>query len=1238
MAAAWLVFSIQLCFAADRTQISIITATNAVEESLGMFNFELRLAEPLNAPASATIIAGPQFSYRAPYSYVGFTNVVSFAAGETVKKLSVQIRDNDAIAVPEKGYLRLDRVSTNLVLGTYEQAFSILDDETAIGLIGGGRINEDSNAVEFIISRAGAIHRRFTVPWRTIDRSARSGADFVGTNGVTVFEPGEARKTNYVSLLRNPATNAPLSFEVRLGTSEADFVDIGGIAFELHDAEGLLLPGALDESKVAPPAVGAVVALALDGQSNILAGFGHSTSGDRFYISRYLPDLTRDPSFNSAEQAGKLLSLLTAPEGTLVVSAPSNTVTLVTRLTPDGALDTNYAVRLNSQISGAEVDSSGNLLLSGAFTKVNEQDVHRIVRITPNGAIDPTFLKATNVSGTPTFILPLSNGGAVVGAGYQNPGVEKASVTRLNADGSRDSSFAVSPSLPPLQKMFPFPDGTFLGVVDTWTAPFRILPDGRSHTMLAPPLNVSKIVPAPDGRFYCIGGSFAPVLHRRFIDGTIDESFTPVIAGSLGAVLPLGDRILVGGSLTHVNGRQVSGNIAALWADMPGGAATTIAWNGRRFTSLEGEGVRMLPISRFGSADHRMVVTYSANSASAVEGEDFSRMQGQVVFEPDERLHQVPLALLDDMVTELNEEVELTLQVVPDWSQTLGSSSAKITILSEESRVAFKASDVTISEVENRVAIQMTRSGPANEPVEIQLTVSPAIIGGAARTNKVRFPMGSSESSVTLSDFDDTTVGETKRYLVEAIGPTNVIEGMAPVTITVIDNDRFFGAGEGADYASARIKMLPESRAQLGSITRLHGISVASRPKIDGFGYPLLDSTPPPTGSVAEFPNGTFLVEGSYYSGAPYRIVSSNGSTLKETTLKVSAAAPSSQPVYNQVGDLVYVLQSTQFGLSERPTFLHTVSSDGAVTLLSTNSIYASLGFGQANMQVQKSGHILLGAARLWASIYNFGPYSLFPHDVRLPSPFYQKDLVRLTPEGVLDTNFAAAFSGRLGVGGFIRDVALMQDDKIIVLGDFTHYNREEVSNVIRLFPNGQLDKDFAPPAEIQSPVPNYIRGIEPAQDGKLFILIDDSSKSLIRLAADGKQETGFQPPATDGRIWSVGEYPDGRLVMSGEFKHVNGQPRYQIAFLAPDGSLLPDYPFTFKSIDPSGKSAVFWSRGPGQIELEQSTDLQNWQVVSTNSVTYGDKNLTLPSQQGSRAFYRAKRHVPPVTAARSEP
>lgn len=217
----------------------------------------------------------------------------------------------------------------------------------------------------------------------------------------------------------------------------------------------------------------------------------------------------------------------------------------------------------------------GKLLLLGrdsgsrALRSWNGTPVPRLVRLNANGSIDSTFL--TNISAGPDPD-PVNNGpgpfGApardaafqadgktiVVGMFTQWSGVTVNGIVRLNADGSRDTSFRATPT-PGL--------------------------NSRSSTTAL----------QPDGKIL-VGGNFTETLVRLNSDGTVDTAFSANVgtgaAGSdvMAIALQADGKILVGGNFATWNGTRTNG-LVRLNADgtLNSGFVSNICIDGSALTS-----------------------------------------------------------------------------------------------------------------------------------------------------------------------------------------------------------------------------------------------------------------------------------------------------------------------------------------------------------------------------------------------------------------------------------------------------------------------------------------------------------------------------------------------------------------------------------------------------------------------------------------------------------------------------
>lgn len=132
--------------------------------------------------------------------------VVTFAAGESSKTITVALRNDDLVEGTEALRLEIDRSRmTNLTAyGERVSAWIQSDDQPPptlrMSLNGGPVIREDAGSLSFTLSREGALTRESSVPYRITSDNATTGEDYEAQEGLVTFAAGESSKTITVGL------------------------------------------------------------------------------------------------------------------------------------------------------------------------------------------------------------------------------------------------------------------------------------------------------------------------------------------------------------------------------------------------------------------------------------------------------------------------------------------------------------------------------------------------------------------------------------------------------------------------------------------------------------------------------------------------------------------------------------------------------------------------------------------------------------------------------------------------------------------------------------------------------------------------------------------------------------------------------------------------------------------------------------------------------------------------------
>ena len=167
-----------------------------------------------------------------------------------------------------------------------------------------------------------------------------------------------------------------------------------------------------------------------------------------------------------------------------------------------------------------------------------------------------------------------------------------------------------------------------------------------------------------------------------------------------------------------------------------------------------------------------------------------------------------------------------------------------------------------------------------------------------------------------------------------------------------------------------------------------------------------------------------------------------------------------------------------------------------------------------------------------------------------------RRSMARLNADGTLDSGFTP----NIGGGSFpnIFCMAIQVDGKIVIAGDFTTVNSVNRNLIARLNTDGSLDTGFLP-----NVTGNYILSLALQTDGKIvigggfFTVGGVARNGIARLNGNGTLDTGFDPgTGADDSVNCVAVQSDGRILIAGIFRTLNGVTRNRIARLNANGTL----------------------------------------------------------------------------------
>jgi uncharacterized delta-60 repeat protein len=224
------------------------------------------------------------------------------------------------------------------------------------------------------------------------------------------------------------------------------------------------------------------------------------------------------------------------------------------------------------------------------------------------------------------------------------------------------------------------------------------------------------------------------------------------------------------------------------------------------------------------------------------------------------------------------------------------------------------------------------------------------------------------------------------------------------------------------------------------------------------------------------------------------------------------------------------------------------------------------------------------------------------------------------------------------GVSGQVYGLAVLTNDETIIAGNFSSYNGVGQNNLVLLNTDGSLDTSFNPGQGPNATVNAVMLYSNQFVIGGAFTSYNGTGVGdFARLNADGSLDTAFSTShgsGADNTVRAVAVQPDGRVVIGGDFTHVDGVARNYLARLNADGSLdtsfnpgntlngsvyalaLPQSTlFSLTRNDPNGPNEDVQYINLGPVTAGTLTvNLNNFVYTNVISVFYGGTNTVTRS------------------------
>jgi uncharacterized delta-60 repeat protein len=1057
----------------------------------------------------------------------------------------------------------------------------------------------------------------------------------------------------------------------------------------------------------------------LGGPEKILIGGDFFSVNGAFqgHIAQLNTDGSLDGNFSAGSGANmSVYSVLVQPDGRLMVAGSFTTINDtpragVGRLHPDGTLDESFdpASGVNDSIYCMAQQPDGKVLIGGIFTSYNTTRRMGLARLRTDGTLDTSFLDTAynqfagfpqRVSFAPAnyinSIALQADGNIIVGGSFTNVGGNPAARHVLRnrhtvfTRADRRTRFNIARligGVTPGPGNAQFDADHYFVDENAGTAAIRLdRTDGRLGTLLGLAVTQERFA-TPDLDYTHSTNANAWLQRFRFIGGALNAFPQPFSLGQVGPVyfrVPLlddfseeGDELINLQFLRTEATLNLSGEIIPLGGalgrssaildlvdnDFPRGTFNFLVSN---YITNEFATFAMIAVIRTNGSVGTVSVEYftrnSTNSPSATGGAtcsagvDYQTTRGRLQFTSGQTTNFFPVRICTDGNVEFDENIELVLTNATGGARLPGAlqtsvATATLTIIDDDftpGRVNFASTTFNNSESDGFAAIKVTRTGGSVGTVSVGFRTVNGTAGSPAdyiSTNGV-FTWNDSDTSartLLIPLAQDGLVEGTENFRLELFNPmvnqapnatllgarTNAVASIADGDAygVLAFNQPYFQADENG--GSVTITVL-RTGGSAGTVFVDYSASAESA-------VPGLDFTPV---------SGTLtLVPGQFSATFSVPLADdpqSDGNKVVQLEL--------SNPVNAALGipsavDLVLVDNES---FNNPPgeldaTFDSTAQANGpvySIALYLTNGVpdgrlMIAGDFGNVN-NIARQGLARLNANGSLDTTFTVGTGPNAPvramaiqADGRiLFGGFFSQvtgtnrnGIARVNIEGTLDTSFDPGS----GADGPIYAIAVQPDQKILAAGAFGDFDLHRLPGIIRLLPNGRVDNTFNTGTGPQEGVV-FAFAVQP--DGRILIGGDFKKVNgvqrpgIARLHRNGSVDTSFDPGSgTDLAVRAIIIQPDGKIVIGGSFTTVNGVPRNYLARLDRDGTLDS----TFMSGLSGGNNSVQALALHTDGKIVVAGDFTRFHDVTRNHITRlnpdGTTDTTINFGTGANAF-----------------
>ncbi len=840
----------------------------------------------------------------------------------------------------------------------------------------------------------------------------------------------------------------------------------------------------------------------------------------------------------------EVAALALQPDGRILVGGAfgfigSPAATNLIRVRPDGTVDPGFHPTFNGAVSSLALQPDGKILVGGDFRSINAAAREHIARLLPDGNLDPSF--DPGADSTVRRIALQREGGILVAGFFKTiAGQLRRGFGRLNPDGSLDPGFDPDPN----------------GVVDS----IAVQSDGKILI---------------GGGFSTVAGGFRSSVARLLPDGSLDPDFVPLVEGPVSSIAVQADgKILLGGQF---DGFGPTVGLARLLADgTPDSSSFTVYKGGAVQIALQADGMIMARGAwdvDSGGSDGQYDVNLARFHADGQH--DFTFADG--IWDSTQRPRTALALQADGKVLVANSVYPefLPLHVTSILRRLHNHPATQTLIVADNTRVEWLRGGASPETPRTSFALS-TDGGNAWTPLGFGTRIpggwqlgglhlpGEGLIRARARVGEgevetvtsfhvhlpelaLEQPVGTSLSQGATRDFGTVWVGDEASlvFTIRNTGPGDLM--LSGQSLSGPDATAFRVAGAPATpiggptgSATFEVRFAPSDsgpRTARLLIPNNDADESAFEIILTGTGVRPSGALDPTFNLPADNEVSCFALQpdgGTLLGGWFTRLATSPQEYLGRLRPDGSLDATWAPALDGGVSCLAILPDGSSvvggfFNAIDgkaRPS-LARFFPDGRVD----STFRPEPDGGVLSLALESSGDIFLAG---WFTTVNGQPH---------------QGVARIRGDGELDGSFNP------GLDGPVLSLAIPSDGRLLMGGGFTAVAGEPRPYLARLDSEGHLDPSFDPAAN------GGVNCVQVQADRKILAggwftsMQGQPRRFLARFHDQGQLDSSFNPDP-DGPVYTSVLQADGKILIGGWFARVGGQPRHHLARLHRDGSL----------------------------------------------------------------------------------